>query len=80
MQSRFESMTYQDFNKDDTAGYGIFDQLGFKYDDRLELDNDDDDDFSRKFEKLMLDRKDNFNDEYSNKHILSKKKLKQDKR
>ena len=45
--SNFGSMVYQDFKKDDTAGYGIFDQLGFKYDDRLQLD--DENDLSTKF-------------------------------
>ena len=54
--SNFENMTYGDFKRDDTAGYGIFDQLGFKFDDRLALDVDDDD-ISKKFEKLMTERK-----------------------
>ena len=39
--TNFDKMKYGDFKKDDTAGYGIFDQLGFNYSDRLELDNMD---------------------------------------
>lgn len=51
----FEKMKYGDFKKDDTGGYGIFDQLGFKYDDRLSLDMDEDD-ISKKLEKIMAER------------------------
>lgn len=51
----FEKMKYGDFKRDDTAGYGIFDQLGFKFDDRLALDVDDDN-ISKKYEKLMAER------------------------
>lgn len=51
----FENMAYGDFKRDDTAGYGIFDQLRFKFDDRLELDIDDND-ISKKYEKLMAER------------------------
>jgi len=50
----FESMSYGDFRRDDTAGYGIFDQLGLKFDDTLALDVDDD--ISAKFERLMAER------------------------
>lgn len=53
--SDFEKMRYQDFKRDETAGYGIFDQLGFKFDDRLALDVDEDD-ISKKYEKLMAER------------------------
>ncbi len=49
-------MKFTDFKRDETAGYGIFDQLGMKYDDRLSLDVDEDD-IVKKFEKLL--RKDN---------------------
>ena len=55
--TNYESMKYNDFKKDDTAGYGIFDQLGFKFDDKLQLDMDvDEDDISKKFEKIMAER------------------------
>ena len=53
--SGFEKMTYGDFKRDDTAGYGIFDQLGFKFDDRLALDVDEDH-ISKKFEKLVSEK------------------------
>lgn len=53
--SSFENMKYGDFKRDDTAGYGIFDQLGFKCDDRLALDIEDDD-ISKRYEKLMAER------------------------
>jgi curved DNA-binding protein CbpA len=53
--SSFESMSYGDFKRDDTAGYGIFDQLGYKFSDRLHLDVDEDD-ISKKFERLMNER------------------------
>ncbi len=53
--SGFKEMSYGDFKRDDTAGYGIFDQLGYKFDDRLELDVDDDD-ISKKFDRLMAER------------------------
>lgn len=51
----FEKMSYGDFKRDDTAGYGIFDQLGYKFDDRLQLDIDEDD-ISKKFDRLMAER------------------------
>lgn len=51
----FETMKYGDFKRDDTAGYGIFDQLGFKFDDRLTLDVEDDD-ISKRYERLMAER------------------------
>lgn len=51
----FDSMKYNDFKRDDTAGYGIFDKLGYKFDDRLALDVDEDD-ISKKFEKIMAER------------------------
>jgi curved DNA-binding protein CbpA len=53
--NNLQNMKYGDFKRDDTAGYGIFDQLGFKFDDRLTLDIDEDD-ISKKFEKLMAER------------------------
>lgn len=53
--SSLENMKYGDFNRDDTAGYGIFDQLGFKFDERLSLDVEEDD-ISKKFEKIMAER------------------------
>lgn len=55
-QNKFENMNYDDFKRDDTAGYGIFEQLGFKYEDRLNLDMENEDIASR-FNKLMTERK-----------------------
>jgi len=52
--SKYDKMSFTDFKRDDTAGYGIFDQLGMKYEDRLCLD--DDDSITAKFEKLMIER------------------------
>ena len=54
-QKSFENMEYNDYKKDDTAGYGIFEQLGLKYEDRLALDMDNDD-IAARFEKLMKER------------------------
>ena len=54
--STFDSMKFNDFKRDETAGYGIFDQLGLKYEDRLCLDDDTEDDISKRFEKLMTER------------------------
>ena len=54
-QETFDKMKFNDYKRDDTAGYGIFDQLGFKFDDRLTLDLDDDD-ISARFEKILADR------------------------
>lgn len=51
----FENMKYGDFKKDDTAGYGIFDQLGFKIDDKLTFDTNEED-ISKKFDKLLAER------------------------
>lgn len=53
--SVFDDMKYGDFKRGDTAGYGIFDQIGYKIDDDLMLDVDEDD-ISKKFEKLMNER------------------------
>lgn len=54
--SNFEKMKYGEFKRNETAGYGIFDQLGLNYSDRLELDNVDEEDISKKFERLMAAR------------------------
>lgn len=51
----FDSMKYNDFKRDDMAGYGIFDQLGYKFDDRLALDVEEDD-IAKKFERIMAER------------------------
>ena len=55
------SMKYNDFKKDDTAGYGIFDQLGLKYEDRLCIDDDTEDDLSKRYEKIMAERQKDLN-------------------
>jgi len=53
----FDKMAYDDFKRDNMAGYGITDQIGFDFSDRLGLDGDHDhDDISKKFDKLMADR------------------------
>lgn len=54
-QNTFENMGYNDFRRDDTAGYGIHDQLGFKFDDKLTLDLDEDD-IAVRFDKIMAER------------------------
>jgi len=51
----FNNRVYGDFKRDDTAGYGIFDQLGFKIDDKLALDVEDDD-IAKRYERLMTER------------------------
>lgn len=75
--TNFEDMSYGDFKRDDTAGYGIFDQLGYNFDDRLQLDVDDDD-ISKKFERLMTDRQKDLlsgnSNKNSNKNIESSAK------
>ncbi|CAH6420312.1 DnaJ molecular chaperone [uncultured virus] len=52
----YETMSYSDFTLGDMAGYGIFDQLGFDFTDRLALDVDEDD-ISKKFDQLMEKRR-----------------------
>lgn len=69
--STFKTMKYGDYKRDDMAGYGIFDQLGFELDDRLSLDINDDD-ISQKYEKLMAERQ----QELQTGHITSKKSKK----
>ncbi|AGC01906.1 putative J domain-containing protein [Acanthamoeba polyphaga moumouvirus] len=51
----FDKMKFKDYKKDDTAGYGIFDQLGFDFSDRLCLDVDEES-LSSKFDRLMAER------------------------
>ena len=55
--SIFNKMSYGDFKKDDTAGYGIFDQLGLTFENMLELDKENS--VSEKFERLMKERQTN---------------------
>lgn len=55
LTSEIENMKYNDFKRDDTAGYGIFDQLGLNFNDRLTLDVADDD-INRRYEKIMAER------------------------
>lgn len=54
-QNSFENMGYNDFKRDDTAGYGIHDQLGFDFNDKLSLDVDEDD-IATRFDKIMAER------------------------
>jgi curved DNA-binding protein CbpA len=54
-QGSFEKMKFGDYDRSNFAGYGIHDQLGFQYEDRLTLDLDDED-ISVRFDKLMLER------------------------
>lgn len=51
-EKNFENMKISDFKTDYTAGYGIFDNIGMKYNDMLSLDIDDDD-ISEKIEKII---------------------------
>ena len=53
--NNFNDMKYEDYKRDDTAGYGIFDKLGYQFNDRLALDVDNDD-IAKKFDKLMRER------------------------
>jgi len=78
----FDNMKYNDYKKDEFMGYGIFDKLGFKFDNRIELDKYiDDDSFSKKYEKLMQEREQKLSNNYIEDDNLSKKydKLMQDK-
>jgi curved DNA-binding protein CbpA len=50
----FDNMKYADFKRDDDAGYGIFSQLGFKIDDKLTFD--DEEDIASKYERLRMER------------------------
>jgi len=50
----YGKMEYNDFKKE-TAGYGIFDQLGLNYDDRLSID-DNEDSLTGRYNKLMAER------------------------
>lgn len=52
--TNIDSMKYNDYKRDD-GGYGIFDKLGFKYDDRLSLDIDEES-ISSKYDKLVSER------------------------
>lgn len=52
---QFENMKFHDFKRDDTAGYGISEHLGFKIGDRFSEDIDEED-ISKKFERIMADR------------------------
>lgn len=55
-QQSIENMSLNDFKRDDTAGYGIYDQLGLKYEDRLSIDMENED-IATRFEKIMAERK-----------------------
>lgn len=52
---QFENMKFSDFKRDDMAGYGISEQLGFTIGDKLTMDLDEED-ISKKFDKLMAER------------------------
>lgn len=52
--TEFDSRTYKDYDRHDTAGYGIFDKLGYSFEDVLALD--DDENISSKYEKMMASR------------------------
>lgn len=53
--NKVNNMKYNEFERDNTAGYGIFDQLGFNIDNKLTLDVDEDD-IAQRFERLMYER------------------------
>ena len=53
---QFENMKFDDYDKSDTGGYGIFDQLGISFTDRLTLDDIDEEDISTRFDRLMKER------------------------
>lgn len=52
---KFGEMKFNDYKRDDTAGYGIFDKLGYKFDDQLGLEFEEES-VSSKFERLMAER------------------------
>lgn len=54
--SNFNKMTFSDYQKECTAGYGIFDKIGLNLMSHFPLDIDEDD-IAYKFEKLMEARK-----------------------
>jgi curved DNA-binding protein CbpA len=56
---QYDKMVYGDYKRDDTAGYGILDKLGITVDDRLTFDLDEED-ISEKYNKLMLERQQDF--------------------
>lgn len=56
-----ETKTYNDkeihqYDKENTAGYGIFDKLGIKYDDNLKISDWEDKDVNQAYQKLLQDR------------------------
>jgi curved DNA-binding protein CbpA len=53
----YDKMQFDDFKRDEFAGYGIHDQLGLHYEDRLCLDDNTEDDISQRFENLMAQRR-----------------------
>jgi len=55
--TNYDNMQFNDFKRDDFAGYGIHDQLGLNYENRLCLDDETEDDISQRFENLMAQRR-----------------------
>ena len=55
-ETNFQNMKIGDYKRGDTAGYGIFDQLGFSYENTLSLDSVDEENITKKLERLMAQR------------------------
>jgi curved DNA-binding protein CbpA len=48
-----EKMNFNDFKRDDTAGYGIFEQLGINAENTLELDGTEEESIADRYNELM---------------------------
>ena len=53
----FNDKQMHQYDKDNTAGYGIFDKLGIKYDDNLQITDWENKDVNEAYQKLLQDRK-----------------------
>ena len=52
----FNNKEMHQYDKECTAGYGIFDKLGIKYDDNLKISDWEDKDVNQAYQKLLQDR------------------------
>ena len=68
-----DKMEFNDFKRDDMAGYGIFDQLGINVDSTLELDGTDED-IAERYNRLMKERREELPGKSSSSSKSAKKK------
>lgn len=54
--NNFNNKELHQYDKNNTAGYGIFDKLGIKYDDKLKLSDWEDKNVNEAYHKLLQDR------------------------